>query len=195
MKLKFYTIRVVFIIVVCASFGKQATAQVSGTVFRDINSNGIHDISSPQEPGEFGVTVRAYDAVNNLLGIALTDAAGAYNFSAAQVAPGVAARLEFINATRNYPSKRIAANKSNVQFVTGGSSNIDYAVASKKLLSDNNDPYMATTAATNGNALATGPGNAGDNDNLYVFPYDLSNDGGSSRRTKNQYTGSIYRLA
>ena len=56
-------------------------------------------------------------------------------------------------------------------------------------------PYVVTTAYTNGNPLATGSGNAGDYDNVYVFPYDLSNDGGATRRTKNQYTGAVHGLA
>ena len=105
--------------------------------------------------------------------------------------------LQFTATPGDYPSKRAAADRSNIQFVTAGATatGIDYAIATKKLLSDNSNPYVATTAATNGNALATGAGNAGDNDNLYVFPYDLSSTGGSSRRTKNQFTGSVFGLA
>lgn len=173
-------------------------AQVSGSVFRDINNDGIRQSINPTEPGEFGITVKAYNAVNTLLGTATTDANGSYSFTAAQISSGLAVRLEFITAAGDYPSKRISANRSNVQFVVSGAAaiNIDYAIASKKMLSDNSNPYVATTAYVNGDANVTSGTNApGKYNSLYVFPYDLSNDGGSSRRTKNQYTGSVFGLA
>jgi len=196
MKLKLYTYRIALFIV-CALSGKAMNAQISGTVFRDMNSNGSHDLTNPAEPGEYGVTVKAYNASNSLVATVTTNAAGLYSFSAAQTPSGTAVRLQFTATAGDYPSKRAAADRSNIQFVTAGASasNIDYAIATKKLLSDNSNPYVATTAATNGNALATGTGNAGDNDNLYVFPYDLSSNGGSTRRAKNQYTGSVFGLA
>jgi trimeric autotransporter adhesin len=196
MKQKFYTLKFVLLIA-AAIFSKAANGQISGTVFLDMNSNGIQDVTNPTEPGEYGVTIKAYNASNTLIATATTDAAGNYSFSAAQVAPGVAVRLQFSATAGDYPSKRASADRSNVQFVTGGPStvNINYAIATKKLLSDNNNPYVATTAATNGDANATGAGNSGDNNNLYVFPYDLSSDGGATRRSKNQFTGSVFGLA
>ena len=172
-------------------------AQISGIVFRDINSNGTQELSAPAEPGEYGITVKAYNAVNAVLATATTNASGNYSFSAAQIPSGTAVRLEFSGTAADFPSKRTGADRSNVQFVVAGAAavNINYAIASKKLLSDNSNPYVAGTAATNGNALVTGSGNAGDNDNLYIFPYDLSNDGGNTRRVKNQYLGSVFGLA
>ena len=195
MKLNFYTLQAAMVIMISA-FSLDSKAQVTGTVFRDMNSNGIQDATNPAEPGEFGVSVKAYNASNTLIAAVTTDASGNYQFTAAQAPAGTALRLMFTATAGDYPSKRTAAGKSNVQFVIAGGSavNVDYAIATKKLLSDNANPFVATTAATNGNALATGAGNAGDNDNLYVFPYDLSSTGGS-RRTKNQYTGSVFGLA
>ncbi len=176
---------------------QHASAQVSGTVFRDINSNGTQELVNPTEPGEFGISVKAYNAVNSLLASTVTNPIGLYNFSAAQIPSGTAVRLEFILPSGDYPSKRTGADRTNVQFVTAGAGaiNINFALASKKLLSDNSNPYVAATAYTNGDPLSSGPGSAGDNDNLYVFPYDLSNDGGSTRRAKNSYTGSVFGLA
>lgn len=196
MKLKFYTYQLALVIAGAFSWNVM-NAQVSGTVFRDMNSNGVQDGTNPAEPGEFGVTVKAYNTANNLLATVYTDASGSYSFSTAQIPSGTAVRIQFSATAGDYPSKRAAADRSNVQFVTAGASanNTDYAIATKRLLSDNANPYVATTAATNGNALATGAGNAGDNDNLYVFPYDLSANGGATRRAKNQYTGSVFGLA
>jgi hypothetical protein len=174
-----------------------AGAQVSGTVFRDINNDGVRQSTNPTEPGEYGVTVKAYNSVNTLLGTATTDANGNYSFSAAQTASGLAVRIEFTVKSGDQPSKRIDANHSNVQFVVAGASavNVNFAVADKKWFSDNSNPYVATTAYTNGNALSSGSGSAGDNDNLYVFPYDLSSDGGTTRRAKNKFLGAVFGLA
>ena len=173
-------------------------AQVTGLVFRDVNSNGMRDMVNPTEPGENGIVVRAYNSVNTLLATVITNPSGNFSFSASQIPAGTPVRIEFVLSTGDYPAKRIAAERSNIQFVTGGPAavNIDFGLASKKLLSDNSNPYIATTAATNGDPLATGtPTSSGENNNLYVFPYNLANDGGPSRRVKNQYLGSIFGLA
>ena len=174
-----------------------ASGQVTGSVFRDINNDGIQQSSNPIEPGEFGITVKAYDASNTLRGTTTTNANGDYSFSAVQAPSGLALRIEFTVKPGDQPSKRISAQRSNVQFVVAGSGcvNINFAVADKKWFSDNANPYVATTAFTNGNAVSSGSNTAGDRDNLHIFPYDLSNDGGSTRRAKNQHLGSVFGLA
>ena len=194
MKRKFYLLPTALLIL-SVVLSREAAAQVHGVVFRDMNSNGIRDMGNPTEPGQANVSVKAFDASNTMLAATSTNPAGHYNFSGSKIPHGTAVRLEFEGNGGDYPSKRSSGNGGNIQFVTaGGGASVDYAIATKKLLSANANPYVATTAATNGNPLATGAGNAGDNDNLYVFPYDLSGTGGS-RRTKNQYTGSVFGLA
>ena len=175
-----------------------AGAQVSGTVFRDMNNDGVQQSINPAEPGEYGIVVKAYNSVNTLIGTVTTNASGYYSFTAAQAPSGIAVRLEFTGASGDFPSKRINANRTNVQFVVAGAAavNINYAIALKKLLNNNSNPYVATTAYVNGDANATSGSNAaGKYDNLYVLLYDLSADGGKSRRAKNQYTGSVFGLA
>ena len=197
MKKNFYPIRTVLILC-CALILQTTHAQVSGTVFRDINSSGTRELINPIEPGEYGVTVKVYNASNALIATTKTDAAGFYSISAVNAAAGTAVRIEFTAGAGDFPSKRIAGVRSNVQFVIAGPTavNIDYAIAAKKFLNNNSNPYVATTAYVNGDANATtGPNAAGKYDNLHVFPYDLSNDGGNSRRAKNQYTGSVFGLA
>jgi SdrD B-like domain len=195
MKTKFYP--TCLILLVLTFIVSSAKAQISGSVFRDINNDGVQQSTNPIEPGEFGIVVNAYNATNTLIGTTTTNASGQYSFSAAQAPSGLAVRIEFIVKSGDQPSKRISAKKSNVQFVVAGSgcTKIDFAVADKKWFSDNANPYVATTAFSNGNALSSGNKTAGDRDNLYVFPYDLSNDGGNSRRAKNQYLGSVFGLA
>lgn len=187
-----------FCILVLSTEAKNAGAQISGFVFRDINANGVRETISPSEPGEFGVEVRAYNAANSLLGTVYTDASGNYSFTAAQASSGTAIRLEFYTSPETYPSRKVNPKNTNVQFVTAGPSavNIDYAVTSKQLSAGAPNPYVATTAYTNGDPNQNGgANNAGNYDNFIIFPYDLTSDGGASRRTKNKYTGSVFGLA
>ncbi len=197
MNKKFYPTQVfVFIILTLIPF--LGFSQIQGTVFRDVNNDGIRQMGNPTEPGEFGITVKAYDASNVLLAAVTTNPAGNFTISAALAPSGTVVRLEFILGTGNFPSKRINADRSSIQFVTAGHAaiNIDFAIASKTVVSSNSNPFVATTAYTNGDANGSGgANNAGQYNNLYVFPYDLSNDGGNSRRAANKYIGAIFGMA
>jgi trimeric autotransporter adhesin len=194
MKLKLYPITGILMLSLIPALG---FSQVQGNVFRDLNANGTWDNANPIEPGEYNIKVNAFNAANSLLATTATNPVGHYVFSAAQIPSGTAVRIQFVLPGGNFSAKRTGPNGTNVQFVTAGPSanTVDFALSSKKLLAGDPNPYMATTAATNGNALVGGNGNAGDEDNLMVFPYDLSNDGGPTRRTKNQYLGSVFGMA
>jgi trimeric autotransporter adhesin len=196
MKKNFYLTRIVFLLF-CALFYITAGAQISGTVFHDVNANGTRELVNPTEPGDYGVKVSAYNSMNTLLGIVYTDASGFYIFSSSQTPASTAVRLEFVAATGTYPSRKIAPDRTNVQFVTAGAGavNIDYAITDKKLSANTTNPYVATTKYTNGNSVSNGVGHAGTYDNLYVFPYNLSNDGGATRRAKNRFLGAVFGLA
>ncbi len=197
MNIKFYPIKVFgFLVLLLIHF--VSFSQITGIVFRDINNDGVRQLVNPTEPGEFGININAYNAANILLATVNTDAAGNFTFSTAQVTSGTPIRLEFILAIGDFPSKRINNDRSSIQFVTAGTAaiNIDFAVASKTLVSTNSNPFVATTAYTNGDANGIGgANNAGDYDNLYVFPYDLLNDGGNLRRAANKYLGAVFGLA
>jgi trimeric autotransporter adhesin len=197
MNKKFYPTQVfVFLILTFIPF--LSFSQIQGTVFRDVNNDGIRQMGNPTEPGEFGIKVNAYSASNVLLASVATNPAGNFTISAALAPSGTEARLEFILGPGNFPSKRINGNKSNIQFITAGSAalNIDFAIASKTLSAGSSNPYVATTSYVNGDANGNGgPNNAGQYDNLFVFPYDLSSDGGSARRVANKYLGAVFGLA
>jgi trimeric autotransporter adhesin len=197
MNKKFYPIQV-FIFLILTVIPALVFSQIQGTVFRDVNNDGIRQMINPNEPGEYGVKVNAYNAANTLLAAVTTNPAGNFVINAAQVASGTAVRLEFILDPGDFPSRRINNDRSNIQFVTAGIAavNIDFAIASKTLVSNNSNPFLATTAYINGDANGIGgSNNAGQYDNLYVFPYDLSNDGGSTRRAANKYVGAVFGLA
>ncbi len=55
-----------------------APLEIGNRIWKDLNNNGIQD---PGEPPIAGVTVRLYDAANNVIGTAVTDANGNYYFS------------------------------------------------------------------------------------------------------------------
>ncbi len=176
------------------------SAQISGTVFRDFNFNGTQQTSGfPVEPGVYGVQVKAFNAANAQVGpTKITDVNGAYSFTVAEIAAATAVRIEFTAIPGSFDSRAAAGtNGTSVQFVTAPSATTNYAIASQDWYSSTANPYMATTAYTNGNA--NGGGTAGTNNNLYVFPYDMGNgtpnDGGATRRLPNSQLGSVYGLA
>ncbi len=196
MKKNLYPVKLLFPALLFAASASHA--QVSGNVFRDLNNDGIKQNSNPAEPWEYGMTVKAYSSANVLVATTVTNNAGHYGFSAAQLPSGMAVRIEFQLLTDDQPSHRMGSNNSNIQFVTagGGANNVDFAVTSKKYYTNNPNPFVATTAYVNGDANATGGvSSPGDKDNLLVFPYDLSNPSSSTNRAANKYTGSVFGLA
>jgi protocatechuate 3,4-dioxygenase beta subunit len=66
-----------------ANFGNQPQGAVSGTVFNDLNGNGVQD---PGETGLSGVTIELLDTNGNVVATATTGANGSYSFP--NVAPG-----------------------------------------------------------------------------------------------------------
>ncbi len=69
-----------------ADFGNQQTATIKGTVYNDVNGNGVQD---PGEAGLAGVTVQLVNPVDGITIIATktTDANGNYSFTS--VTPGI----------------------------------------------------------------------------------------------------------
>lgn len=175
--------------------GHSAMAQISGTVFKDFNFNGTQQTSGfPIEPGVYAVQVKAFNAAGAQLGTTkLTDNTGAFSFSIGEIPATTAVRIEFSSPSGAFDSKVGAANRSNVQFIVAPSITANYAITSRLWYSSTANPYMVTSAGTNGDP--NGGGTAGTNNNLYIFPYDMSNDGGTSRRLVNSQLGSVYGLA
>jgi hypothetical protein len=174
------------------------TAQVSGTVFKDFNFDGIQQPTGfPVEPGVYGIVVKAYNSSNVLLATKTTDVNGTYGFSAGEILATTAVRIEF-STTGAFNAKNGTGNGTDVQFVTAGAGiTANYAIASQDWYSNTANPYVATNGATNGDA--NGGGTAGTNNNLYLFPYDMGNgtpnDGGATRRRPNSELGSVFGLA
>ena len=107
-------------------------AQVSGTVFRDFNGSGIKDNNATyNEPFVAGVTIKAFNAANIQIGATkITDAAGAYNFTAAEIPAALKVRIEFSGlGLGDFNSFNGTGNGSNVQFAAGAQvPTVNYAV-------------------------------------------------------------------
>ncbi|HMP31729.1 MAG TPA: SdrD B-like domain-containing protein, partial [Saprospiraceae bacterium] len=73
-------------------FSKNLFGQVSGTVFRDYNGDGIKSVNEPLLPG---VTVRVYNTSNQLCGSAITNNLANPNYSINGCGTGPV-RVEFV---------------------------------------------------------------------------------------------------
>ncbi|MBL7785592.1 MAG: hypothetical protein JNM36_06785, partial [Chitinophagales bacterium] len=131
--------RVILLSLVLPFFSMYTYAQVSGTVFRDFNSNGTKDNTTTfNEMGLAGVTITAYDATGNSVGTATSAADGTYTIA------GVSGtlRIEFTNfPTANYSSP---AGNTSVQFVTAPISAVNFGVILPSLYVDET-PVVTTT--------------------------------------------------
>ncbi len=179
-----------------------ASAQLSGTVFKDYNFDGVQQTTGSRiESGAYGVVVSVFNNANVQLASVTTDFNGTYIFTAAQVPNGTNVRVEFSPISGQFSARvAAAASSSNVQFVTAGAAvTANYAVATEHWYSSTDNPYLITNAFTNGNPSATGVGEAGLNNNVHIFPWLMGNgtqdNGGTTRRLQNSQVGSIFGIA
>lgn len=153
-------------------FSLQLTAQVSGTVFKDYNINGVKNTTtSLTEVGLAGVPVKAYNASNTLLGSATTAADGTYNIAGATGK----IRLEFSVPTPFYATKGAVSNTV-TQFLTvpsGGLTNANLGVNSPADYCPGT-PNVIVACFVNGDPIPTGTGTTGTYDALVSFPYGIA---------------------
>ena len=140
---------------------------VTGTVYRDFNSNGTMDTGNsarsgvPNDVGLAGVTVAAYDRDGDPVGTATSGADGTYTLTVAGAA-STALRLEFGSLSPFDPAFAGAGNGTSVQFVQVGATGVDYAVNAADEYTSEAKPLVTTVysagtpefSATGGNANA-----------------------------------------
>jgi hypothetical protein len=152
-------------------------AQISGTVFRDFNGNATKQTN---EPGVPNMVVNAYAANDALIATQTTSSvaatAGNYSFPATganSVAAGTAVRLEFVvnsvTATNCFFDSQADFNAylgntygTNIRFVSGGATNVNFAISSPSEYAVGTNPWVATSIYQNGN-LQNGVDAANDN--------------------------------
>ena len=156
-----------------AAVAAPTATTVSGTVFRDFNSNGTFDTGAAalsgiaNDRGVAGVTVRAYTATNTLFGSAVVSAAdGTYTISGTSE-PTAKLRLEFSTLPTGFSESAVHATGtagrtgSSVQFVAAGSTGVNFGINKTGDFSQSNAPVMtaiqyagAASAAAGGTSLA-----------------------------------------
>ena len=176
-------------------------ADISGTVFRDFNANGVKDNTATfNEIGVGGVTVTAH-GTSGVLGSATTAADGSYSIA------GVtgAARVEFSNLPAGYYPT--AVSKPAVQFVTAPVTDANLGLNYPSDYVGNPDPVVAVTHQAGGNPQVNAGGNFASLDQPVVTVFNYSNrnyktnpDGtiknelpdGASSLIANKQTGTVF---
>ena len=146
-------------------------AQVSGSVFRDFNLDGTQGTGSPNiEPGVGGVIVNAYNASNTVVASFTTAISGNYSIPSSGaaynnvegsntgfVAAGDPVRIEFVipavgagicelSSSFEASSSSGSVYGTDVQFVTGGATGVNFAVSNPNdFVSSTGNPMVVTT--------------------------------------------------
>lgn len=172
-----------------------AFADITGTVFRDFNANGVHETDAAyHEPGVGGITVSCVDGAGNN-GTAVTSSASATLGQYTLTGCSGAARVEFSGfLAGDYAGAVGSGNQTSVQFVNAPVANVDFAIS---LLGDyygpgsNTLPDIATSIMTNGDQ------SSGTVKSLVSLPYDASApwEGDVQQQALDTDTGSIYGIA
>jgi SdrD B-like domain/Secretion system C-terminal sorting domain len=204
---------------ICISFifhSVTASAQTSGTVFRDYNGNGTRQTSAPNEPLVKGIIVNAFNSSDALIASYTTTVAGTFSIpltgstyngtqgsNTGSVANALAVRLEFIipasgacglNPNVDYSSANGSTVGSSVRFITGGTTGITYAINSPAEYSPNTNPMVYQSKYTDGDPL--GGGTSGTSTWFVGFPYNSAGTSTAPTLTLNGTTiGATWGVA
>ncbi|WP_293687636.1 SdrD B-like domain-containing protein, partial [Spirosoma sp. 48-14] len=178
---------------------------ITGTVFRDFNSNGTYEAApvsgtySYGEPGVGGVIVKAYNASGvvsaSAISSTLTASLGSYTLS---VGNTNAYRVEFTNLSAgDFDGFRGTNNATSVQFVNGGSTSVNFGLNYPSDYCQSN-PQIVVPCYVNGNSTGTGLGTtvAANRDVLVQLPYNSTGDSpAESSLGLNKEIGTLYGVA
>ncbi len=161
---------------------------IAGTVYRDFNSDGqITANGIVTDTGIVNVTVAAYDPDGNMVGSAMTDAAGEYIINLTGNGPY---RVEFTTLPTDYaPTTHGSANGTTTQFVTTaiGADNVNLGINRPCDYCQSN-PLMAFSRFESG----TGSGTNSTNGSIRALSYNHST--GASTVASLGNIGSIWGL-
>ncbi|MBK8721369.1 MAG: hypothetical protein IPL95_03535 [Saprospiraceae bacterium] len=163
------------------------SAQISGTVFRDFNSNGVKNNSSTfNEPFVQGVTIKAYNTAGALVGTTTSGANGTYSFTGLTLP----LRIEFTNyLVGDYSSSVGTGNNTSVQFYSAATTTANFGV---NYPSDycQTDPAIVTPVYVNGRQSGT--------EAFYSFPSSATGQTSATNNTllaQSQEIGSTWGVA
>jgi hypothetical protein len=195
-------------------------AQISGTVFRDYNGNGLRGTTAPNvEPAVAGVIVNAYNAANTLVASYTTTATGSYTIPASGAAyngtegsntgfvgSGTAVRLEFLipaaaaalcglSNNIDYNSSSGGAYGTSVQFVSGGATNANFAISNPADYASSTNPELYVSCFVAGNPTSS-TGNSPGGDAFVKFNYNNTNSSpAATKLVSASVIGSTYGVA
>ncbi|MBO0937088.1 hypothetical protein J2I47_11075, partial [Fibrella sp. HMF5335] len=171
-----------------------ASAQISGTVFRDFNANGVRE--TPNEIGVGGVTVTVV-STNNVITTATTSTAvaslGSYTVTAGGTAPY---RVQFSNLPTGYfPGPKGTDSGTPLQFnVAANSTNVSLGVNYPTDYSQYN-PNFLVPCYVNGDPTST-TGTARNEGVLVSLPYgSVGNTPVESIVATNNQVGTVFGIA
>ena len=179
-----------------------SNAQISGSVFRDLNANGSRETGAGfNESGVQGITVTAYTASGTILGTAATDAAGSFSFTSGVIAPGTKVRLIFSGwESVDYAAAFGNNNKTATQFHTAPSTSANFGIQYPMDYVKGTNPNVAVASMVNGSsALPASAGVLSQTPNadatVFSFPYNNAGTTNPTVSAKKNETGSIWGLA
>lgn len=179
---------------VSANTATLAATPISGTVFRDFNSDGlITDDGTITDSGLGGVTVTAYDKTGATVGSATTASDGTYTINPTGDGPY---RVEFSDLPAGYElTSHGTDNGTSTQFVTTAvdASDVNLGVGDPCDFCQD-DPLLVVPVFRNGDPL--GSGTSGTRDNSYALSFDASGTSpGATSISTHADTGAIWGQA
>jgi SdrD B-like domain/Secretion system C-terminal sorting domain len=172
-------------------FYQNVQAQISGSVYRDFNGNGLRTTTAPIEPLVAGITVNVYTNANVLVATTTTTATAVpnYSFTAGQVPFPGNYRVEFSGIIGNdKPSFNGTGNGTNVQFVSATSTTVNFGLNNPKDYSATTNPRYAVSQFIQNGAAAT-------NTSKSVFDIDYNGATASTTLATRATTGTTWGLA
>ncbi|MBO0952616.1 SdrD B-like domain-containing protein [Fibrella forsythiae] len=171
-----------------------ASAQISGTVFRDFNASGTRE--TPGEIGVSGVTITitgANGVINTATSSTVTASLGTYSITPTGTAPY---RVQFSNLPPGYFSGPVSSGSgSAIQFVaTATATNINLGINYPADYSQAN-PYYLVPCYVNGDPSST-TGNSGSQGVLVALPYSSTGNAPAEFAISlNNQIGTVFGIA
>jgi hypothetical protein len=147
--------------------GLTAHSQLNGNVYKDFDSNGSRSL--PNEIGVRNVLVSAFVGTSTTPVTTRTNTLGQYFFTVSQIPTGSKVRVEFTDLGISNSGKKGTNSGSSVQFVTGGSENVDLGLISNEEYCGLDGLELFASCYVNGDPLKGGT--AGEDASLVLFPY------------------------
>ncbi len=190
-------------------FGITTQAQISGTVFRDYNGNGILEFTGvSRDTAVPNITVKAFNSTDVLIATKTTVANGTYSFSAAEIPAATKVRLEFtwplvatacLDENIDFAGFVGNSNASSVQFVSGGATNVNYAINNPNDYQTNTNPDVFTPLYRSGNSrfkanAVANPIQSYDSSGFVSFPYNSTSTSATVHGPRPTELTKMYRI-